>query len=117
MKKIISIISMILLIQGLLVFLYANAIAANVSIDQKSIKIPSSTAQKLFFSAKDDLLQLRMLIRNGRAQKSVGSGFLIGTSNLVVTNYHVAVVSEIALEQDIYVGEFVDTHVTLPLRN
>ncbi len=50
-------------------------------------------------------MQLRMLVRNGRAQKSVGSGFLIGTSNLVVTNYHV--VSEIALEPDIYVGEFV----------
>ena len=108
MKKLISILLMMLLIQGLLVCLNASAIAANVGTDQKSIPVPSSTAQKLYFSAKNDLLQLRILVRNGRAQKSVGSGFLIGTSNLVVTNYHV--VSGIALEPDIYVGEFVDTH-------
>ena len=108
MKKLISILSMMLLLQGLPVFLNASAIAANVGTGQKSIPVPSSPAQKLYFSAKDDLLQLRILVRNGRAQNSVGSGFLIGTSNLVVTNYHV--VSEIALEPDIYVGEFVDTH-------
>lgn len=108
MKKLISVLLTMLLIQGLLVCLNASAIAANVGTDQKSIPIPSSPAQKLYFSAKDDLLQLRILVRNGRAQKAVGSGFLIGTSNLVVTNYHV--VSDIALEPDIYVGEFVDTH-------
>jgi len=108
MKKLISILSMMLLIQGLPVFLNASAIAANVGTGQKSIPIPSTTAQKLYFTAKNDLLQLRMLTKNGRARKSAGSGFLIGTSNLVVTNYHV--VSEIALEPDIYVGEFVDTH-------
>ena len=48
-----------------------------------------------------------MLLKNGRTQSSVGSGFLIGTSNLVLTNYHV--VSQIALDPDIYVGEWVDT--------
>jgi S1-C subfamily serine protease len=69
---------------------------------------PSSAAQKLYHAAENDLLQLRILIRNGRAQSTVGSGFLIGTGNLVVTNYHV--VSQLALKPETYVGEYVDTH-------
>lgn len=68
---------------------------------------PSFSAQKLYAAAKKDLLQLRMLLKNGRSQASTGSGFLIGTSNLVVTNYHV--VSQLALEPDIYTGQYVDT--------
>lgn len=68
---------------------------------------PSSTAQKLYSSAKADLLQIRMLLKNARSQSSVGSGFLIGTSNLVLTNYHV--VSQMALDPDVYVGEYIDT--------
>ena len=68
---------------------------------------PSSAAQKLYSSAKADLLQIRMLLKNGRSQSSVGSGFLVGTSNLVLTNYHV--VSQMAIDPDVYVGEFVDT--------
>jgi serine protease Do len=68
---------------------------------------PSSSAQKLYSSAKNDLLQIRVLLKNGNTQASVGSGFLIDSSDLVVTNYHV--MSQIALEPDIYVGEFVDT--------
>jgi len=76
--------------------------------DQQKLSAPSSTAQRLYHAAQDDLLQLRILIRNGRAQSSVGSGFLIGTGNLVVTNYHV--ISELALKPKTYVGEYVDTH-------
>ncbi|RYZ97785.1 MAG: serine protease [Moraxellaceae bacterium] len=68
---------------------------------------PSSAAQKLYASAQDDLLQLRVLLKNGHSQSSVGSGFLIGTTNLVITNFHV--VSQIALEPETYFGEFKDT--------
>lgn len=68
---------------------------------------PSSTAQQLYADAQQDLLQLRVLTKSGNSQSSVGSGFLIGTSNLVVTNYHV--ISQIALEPDIYFGEYKDT--------
>lgn len=68
---------------------------------------PSSAAQHLYAAAKNDILQVRSLLRSGRTQSSVGSGFLIGTSNLVVTNYHV--VSQFALDPDTYVGEWVDT--------
>ena len=67
----------------------------------------STAAQKLYASAQSDLLQLRVLLKNGNSQASVGSGFLIGTSNLVITNFHV--VSQIALEPETYFGEFKDT--------
>ena len=72
-----------------------------------ALPAPSSAAQKLYSLAKADLLQIRMLLKNGRSQSSVGSGFMVGTSNLVLTNYHV--VSQMALDPDVYVGEYVDT--------
>jgi len=85
----------------------ATPLPPAVTAEQKILPIPSSRAQTLYSAARDDLLQIRVLLKNGRTQSSVGSGFLIGTSNLVVTNYHV--VSQIALEPEIYFGEFVDT--------
>lgn len=68
---------------------------------------PSSAAQQLYSSAQADLLQIRMLLRNGRTQSTVGSGFLVGTSKLVITNYHV--VSQMALDPGVYAGEYLDT--------
>ncbi len=77
---------------------------------QTALPAPSSRAQTLYMAARDDLLQIRVLLKNGRTQSSVGSGFLIGTSNLVITNYHV--VSQIVMFPESYVGEFMDTHGT-----
>src|SRR4051812_43500548 len=54
--------------------------------DTAPLPPPSSAAQHLYASAKNDILQVRSLLKSGRTQSSVGSGFLIGTSNLVVTN-------------------------------
>jgi S1-C subfamily serine protease len=68
---------------------------------------PSSAAQQLYSAAKGDLLQIRMILKNGRSQSTVGSGFLVGTSNLVLTNYHV--VSQMALDPGVYGGEYIDT--------
>jgi serine protease Do len=81
--------------------------AAAAAADSAPLPPPSSAAQHLYASAKNDILQVRSLLKSGRTQSSVGSGFLIGTSNLVVTNYHV--VSQFALDPDTYVGEWVDT--------
>lgn len=86
----------------------AAAVTPDIPAEPLPLALPSSAAQKLYASAKNDLLQVRVLLKNGRTQSSVGSGFLIGSSDLVVTNYHV--MSQIALEPDIYVGEFVDTN-------
>jgi S1-C subfamily serine protease len=68
---------------------------------------PSSAAQQLYSAAKADLLQIRVLLKNGGSQATVGSGFLVGTSELVLTNYHV--VAQMALDPDVYSGEYVDT--------
>jgi len=68
---------------------------------------PSSAAQQLYSAAKGDLLQIRMILKNGGSQSTVGSGFLVGASNLVLTNYHV--VSQMALDPGVYGGEYIDT--------
>jgi S1-C subfamily serine protease len=81
--------------------------AAPADGDAAPLPPPSSAAQHLYASAKNDILQVRSLLKSGRTQSSVGSGFLIENSNLVVTNYHV--VSQFALDPDTYVGEWVDT--------
>ena len=107
-KRLIPASLVMLLLPGALVCLNGDAIAATTNADQMQLPAPSSTAQKLYSAAQNDLLQLRILLKNGHAQSTVGSGFMVGTSNLVVTNYHV--VSQIALEPGTYVGEFVDTH-------
>ncbi|WP_307732380.1 hypothetical protein [Massilia sp. MB5] len=80
---------------------------ATPALPDGALPAPSSTAQKLYSAAKKDLLQVRSLLKSGRTQSSVGSGFLVGTSNLVLTNYHV--VSQFALDPETYTGEWVDT--------
>ncbi|MCE3254240.1 MAG: trypsin, partial [Cellvibrio sp.] len=92
--------------------LLTRAIALALSLSLPALAettppLPSSAAQQLYASAQEDLLQLRVLLKNGNSQSSVGSGFLIGNSNLVVTNFHV--VSQIALEPETYFGEYKDT--------
>lgn len=84
-----------------------DADAAPAAEADAALPPPSSAAQKLYSAAKADLLQIRMLLKNGRSQSSVGSGFLVGTSNLVLTNYHV--VSQMAINPDVYAGEYIDT--------
>lgn len=88
--------------------LAASAATLANTPEQAPLPAPSSRAQTLYTAASDDLLQIRVLLKNGRTQSSVGSGFLIGNSNLVVTNYHV--ISQIVMNPETYVGEFVDTH-------
>jgi S1-C subfamily serine protease len=75
--------------------------------DSAALPLPSTAAQQLYAAARADLLQIRILLRNGRSQSTVGSGFLIGTGKLVLTNYHV--VSQMALDPEVYMGEYVDT--------
>jgi serine protease Do len=96
-----------LLAVGLAGFLGLYAATLCADTEATLVDAPSSTAQRLYAEARQDLLQIRVLVNNGRSQSSVGSGFLLGESDLVVTNYHV--VSQIALEPDFYTGEYLDT--------
>jgi len=89
---------------NLLLPLCASAVAQDAS---QALPAPSSTAQKLYSQARNDLLQVRVLLKNSHAQATVGSGFLIGTGNLAITNYHV--MSQIAREPETYIGEYIDT--------
>jgi len=90
-----------------IIFATAAMSAENSDSVEASLPAPSSRAQQLYQSASSDLLQIRVLLKNGRTQSSVGSGFLIGASNLVVTNYHV--VSQIVMHPDKYIGEYIGT--------
>jgi serine protease Do len=85
----------------------SSAVSAPEQEAPSAIAPPSSTAQQVYAAAQKDLLQLRVLLKNGRSQSAIGSAFLIGTSNLAITNFHV--VSQIALEPETYFGEFKDT--------
>ena len=89
------------------VALVATSASLAANTPDKSPTPTAPAAQQLYATAKSDLLQLRVLLKNGDSQSSVGSGFLIGKSRLVVTNFHV--VSQIALEPETYVGQFKDT--------
>jgi serine protease Do len=66
---------------------------------------PSPTGQRLFDSARDKLVQIRILTRAGSTQSTVGSGFLIAADGASLTNYHV--ISQLVLEPQRYRAEYV----------
>lgn len=95
-----------LLLAGLALTTLAAAGSSNSDPANASAQA-SSTAQQLYAAAQNDLLQIRVLLKNGHSQSGVGSGFLIDRSNLAITNFHV--VSKLALEPETYFAEYKDT--------
>ena len=68
----------------------------------------SASAQHIYRLGHDKLLQIRILRRKTGTQSSIGSGFFVDPSGLIITNYHVA--SDLALRPDEHrgVGVMVD---------
>ncbi|MDQ6627842.1 MAG: serine protease [Pseudomonadota bacterium] len=55
----------------------------------------SLSARKVYEQARSQLVQIRTVLKGRASQTSVGSGFLVGSGGLIITNFHV--VSQAAL--------------------
>jgi serine protease Do len=89
-----------LLIAALLLGQGIAALAASPERSSPSV----SAAEQLYAAARPKLLQIRTLVATAGRQSSLGSGFLVSSDSLAITNYHV--VSQFALEPATYRLEY-----------
>jgi serine protease Do len=77
---------------------------AQGAITEKRAQNLSSTAERVYKSARPRLLQVRTILVNAARQSSIGSGFLVSAQGLAITNYHV--VSQFAMDPATYRLEY-----------
>ena len=65
----------------------------------------SSQARSLFEQTRESVAQIRVLLGSSDSHSATGTGFVVGSEGLILTNYHV--VADKALEPDVYRLEFV----------
>lgn len=76
----------------------AAAPAASAAAPVDTTAAPTGAGQRIYERTRPLLLQVRTLLKTQDSQSSVGSGFLVDESGLLITNYHV--VSQYALQPE-----------------
>jgi len=84
----------------------AQTVLPNPEVSHSSAPaVVSATAAQIYAAAQPSLLQVRTVVDTAGRAISVGSGFLVTTDGLGITNYHV--VSQYALDPKSYHLEYV----------
>ena len=93
-----------LLLAGLLASFGSLAQPAATAPVQAPPPALSTAAERVYEIAKPRILQIRTLLQAAGRQSSLGSGFLVSSEGLAITNYHV--VSRFALDPKTYRLEY-----------